>query len=128
MGRSQREKGKRWEREVTRLYRDAVGVGKRTGWHQSHGLEVPDVSVPLPLPGWPLGIWNECKHQARCRMRAALLQALELCPEGQLPVAVCKDNRKEAVVVLRLSDWLKLLSRLDLHDTKEPNKEAGDGQ
>jgi hypothetical protein len=112
MGRSQREKGKRWEREVARLYREAVGAGKRTGWHQSHGLEVADVSVPLPLPGHPRGVWNECKHHARVAMRRALEQALDACPPGHLPVAVCKDDRKEAVVVLRLTDWLALLAAL----------------
>lgn len=112
MGKRSRDKGKRWEREVARLYRETVGAGKRTGWHQSHGLEVADVSVPLPLPGWPKGIWNECKHHARVPMRRALNQALEACPEGHLPVAVCKDDRKEPLVVLLLDDWLSLLERL----------------
>lgn len=109
MGRAQREKGKRWEREVARLYREAVGAGKRTGWHQSHGLEVADVSVPLTIGRWK-GVWNECKHGKKVNHRAALAQALEVCPPSQLPVAVCKDDRTEAVVVLRLADWLELLA------------------
>jgi hypothetical protein len=120
MGRRSREKGKRWERDVARLYRETVGEGKRTGWHQSHGLEVADVSVPLPLPGWPKGIWNECKHHARVSMRAAMNQALDACPDGHLPVAVCKDDRKEPLVVLRLEDWLALLERLA--SAKQPSK------
>lgn len=112
MSKSQREKGKRWEREVTNLYRDAIGVGKRTGWHQSHGLDVADVSVPLPLFDWA-GIWNECKHHRRVPMRRAMEQALEDCVDGQLPVAVCKDNRKEALLLMRFSDWLKLLQGIN---------------
>lgn len=112
MGRSQREKGKRWEREVARLYREAVGAGKRTGWHQSHGLEVADVSVPMKLGHWT-GIWNECKHGKQVNMRAALRQALEVCPPSQLPIAVCKDDRAEPLVVLRLDDWLKLMAEMD---------------
>ena len=122
MGRSQREKGKRWEREVARLYREAVGTGERTGWHQSHGLDVADVSVPLPLLSWPKGIWNECKHHARVSMRAALVQALDACPEGHLPIAVCKDNRKEPLVVLRLSDWLTLMKDLEAARTGKENE------
>ena len=125
MGRSQREKGKRWEREVARLYQQAVGAGKRTGWHQSHGLDVADVSVPLPLPGWPNGIWNECKHHARVSMRAAMNQALDACPDGHLPLAVCKDNRKEPLVVMRLDDWLALLS--GLAPNNKPTPEDTDG-
>lgn len=116
MGRAQREKGKRWEREVARLYRESVGAGKRTGWHQSHGLEVADVSVPLQVGNW-VGVWNECKHGKKVNMRAALAQALQVCPANQLPIAVCKDDREDPVVVLRLEDWLKLLSSFSKEDS-----------
>ena len=119
MGRMQREKGKRWERAVTALYQAALGLGKRTGWHQSHGLEVADVSVPLPLASWPRGIWNECKHHRKVPLRAALRQAIGDAPEGHLPIAVCKDDREEPIVLLRLTDWLQLLA--DQHPKETPD-------
>ena len=114
----QRDKGKRWERAVAALYQEALGLGKRTGWHQSHGLEVADVTVVLPLhPHWPRGIWNECKHHKLVPLRAAMRQAIHDAPTGHLPIVVAKDDRSEPLVVLRLTDWLALLASTN---SKEP--------
>lgn len=98
MGKSQREKGKRFEREVARRFRDVLpGYDVRRGFQSRRGSDAPDVDVPK--------FWVEAKVGARTNPRAALAQAIE-ATDGRIPVAVCKDDRKDPVVMMRMDDFL----------------------
>ena len=75
----------------------------RRGAQARGGAEAPDVDVP--------GMWVECKHGKKVNLRAALTQAIGDAALGRVPVAVCKDDRAEPVVVMRLADFLTLWTR-----------------
>jgi len=73
------------------------------------GSDAPDVDVA----GW----WFETKIGKKPNLRAALAQAIAAAPADRTPVAICKDDRKDPLVVLRLDDFMTLLS---------PSKEVPD--
>ena len=112
MGKMQRRKGKTWEQAVARMYREH-GVGaERRGWHQAHGMsDEPDVRADVAMAGYA-AIHNECKAGKQTNPRAALSQAEEAAQAAHLPVAVCKDDRKPPMVLLRLSAWLQICAAL----------------
>jgi Holliday junction resolvase len=100
----QRRKGKTWEREVARTFRDAMpGTDPHRGQQCRDGGDAPDV-VGVP------GFYIECKHRAAISAEAALKQAEASCPPGQWPLAVLKRNRSEPYVAMRLSDFVDLCS------------------
>ena len=96
MGKAQRVKGAQWEREVKRLFLDAMpgsetqrAIGQYRG-----GAEAPDVLVPGVF-------WIECK----------VGKALGDCPKGEglIAAAVVKQDRKRPVALLELDDFLDIL-------------------
>ena len=98
-GARSRRKGRAWEQAVARMLRPLFGDAVKRGWQARSGKDAPDVV------GTPYHI--ECKHGALVNLRAALKQAIE-ATDGRVPLVVAKDNRSEPLVVMRLSDWLKL--------------------
>lgn len=119
MGRMQREKGKRWEREVARRFRDAlpqhVDAIKRGAQQSRDGHDEADVRTPY--------FWPECKVGKAPPLMRALEQAEaeegkargvraaggEQNPERLVPVAVVKQDRHKPVALLRLDDFLELV-------------------
>ena len=102
MGKSQLDKGKRFEREVAILLRRHWPKARR-GLQYRDGSDHPDV-METPF-------WVECKVGARPNPLAALAQAemarnksCELKP----PVAICKSDGKRITVTMSLNDWLDL--------------------
>ena len=104
MGRAEREKGKRWEREVARLFTDALGAPcRRTGFHQAQDASAaPDVDTGGAF-------WVECKAGRLPNPRAALRQAREAAPREQHAIAVVKDDRQRPFVAMDLEDFLELV-------------------
>ena len=110
-GKGARQKGYAYERAVAKDLRGIFGedAGIRRGL-QSQGNHCPDVIVD----GWHV----ECKIGKKQNIRAALAQAVrdEAIYTGGtgefIPVAVVKDDRKEAMVTMRYSDWLEMVHRL----------------
>lgn len=103
-GAGSRRKGAAFERALVHRLREVFPDAPiRRGLQSRGGHEVPDVDVP----GWHV----EAKHHRRVNLRAALAQAIADARPGRVPVAICKDNRSEPVVVLRLGDFLALLGR-----------------
>lgn len=101
MGRRSRTKGKRWELDVVHRFRaEMPGLEIRRGAQSRGGSEAPDVDVP--------GLWVECKHGQKVNHRAALAQAIRDAAGSRMPVAICKDDRSEPIVILRLNDFLAL--------------------
>lgn len=109
MGLMQREKGKRWEREVAIMFREIFGDDCVHRTRQSRGVsDGPDVVVD----GY---FWLECKHSEASTVATALKQALrdiEQCPREEyqrlFPIAVVKHNRKKPVAGMHRSDVQRL--------------------
>ena len=86
---------------MAQSFRDAMpGVTVRRG-DQSHGGHLaPDVDVGNLF-------WVECKVGARLRPLAALDQAIaDLGERERVPMAVCRRDRAEGIVVMRFADVL----------------------
>jgi len=100
-GRSSRRKGADFERAMVHRFREVFGDDDVRRGLQSRGEEVPDVDVPC--------FWIECKREKRTSPRAALEQAVDAAPKGRIPIAICKDDRRETTVTLLLDDFLELV-------------------
>ncbi|MGD0527722.1 MAG: hypothetical protein ABSE49_21495 [Polyangiaceae bacterium] len=98
-----RRKGREFERAV-QLRMEAI-FGRdfvRRGVKASGGASPADVVAP--------GVWIECKAHHRTNPRGALRQAERGARlEGLWPVAICKDDGKEPLVMMRLDDFAALL-------------------
>lgn len=100
----QRRKGHRFERELARWFRAALGVAAKRGWQsRGGGKEEPDVTgVPK--------MHIEAKRGKKPSPRKALAQAIADAAPGRWPVAIIRDDRAEAFVVMRLGDWTDLVA------------------
>ena len=103
----QRNKGARWERELAAYLNEHIpGIGAKRGIVQCrNGSEVPDV-----VCDGLSALWIECKRGRLPNPRAALKQAQEAAGRGHWPVAVIRDDRAPAFVVMGLDDWADLMS------------------
>ena len=95
-----REKGKRGEREVAQLFRDA-GIDARRGVQYSGGEDSPDVVTEW---GW---LHVEAKYQERMRLYEWMDQAVN-DGTGKVPVVVHRCTRKPWLVTMRWDDWIRL--------------------
>jgi hypothetical protein len=100
-----RRKGHDFEREMVCRFRAAVPQADvRRGLQFRDGAEAPDVDCPP---------WHvECKRGKQPNVRAALEQARRDAKPGRIPVAVIKDDRRPAMVVMGLEDFLVLAARV----------------
>lgn len=106
MGKLSRTKGRKFEQDIARVFRDAGYPTAKRGWQSRLGSDAPDIE------GVP-GLWIECKHHHRVNMREALAQAMEASSGTNVtPIAICRDDRTDAVVVLSLPDFIKIWNRL----------------
>ena len=103
MGKMQRDKGARFEREVAREFNAVLkGCNAKRGLQTRGGAaECPDVTAG------PFAI--ECKVGKKPPVRAALNTAVEHCPEGHYPMAIIKEDRRQPFAVLMLDDLLDIL-------------------
>lgn len=102
-GARSRRKGAQAERDLAKRFAEAMpGADCKRGIGQARrGSEVADCEVPR--------FWVESKHGKRPNPRAALAQAIEASEangNGKTPIAVIRDDRKEAFVCMRLEDFL----------------------
>lgn len=103
MGKSQREKGKRFEREIATVFRARFGVGYRGAPVQAAGnCQLPDVVVNLP-------VHLECSHGKTVSPHGKLDQAIRDAKAGAIPIAVTRRDRGETIASLRLDDLLDIL-------------------
>jgi len=98
-----RRKGADFERWLVHRFAEVFGESRvRRGLQFRSGSEVPDVEAPA--------LWIEAKRGKRTNPRAALAQAKEASlGKGVWPIAVCKDDKEDAVVTISLEDFLDLL-------------------
>jgi hypothetical protein len=100
-GKRSRNKGANYERELAKLFDAAMpGATVRRGIQYRDGAECPDVDCPH--------FWVEAKRGKLPNPRAALKQA-QKASDGRRPIAVIRDDRSKAFVVIGLDDFLELV-------------------
>ncbi|HIX15252.1 MAG TPA: hypothetical protein H9740_05940 [Candidatus Hungatella pullicola] len=100
MGKLQREKGKRGERELSSLLCE-YGYNCKRG-QQYCGAEGNADVIGLP------GIHIECKRVERLNILDAIVQAVHDAKKGLLPAVFHRRDRSEWLVTMRLDDWIVL--------------------
>lgn len=104
-GTMSRRKGARYERDLVKVFQEAMpGADVKRGLQSRGGDEVPDVDCPL--------FWVEAKRGRKPNVRAALRQAVGDCQDDRMPVAVIRDDREEAFISMRLSDFVRLVEKV----------------
>ena len=105
MGKYQREKGARFEREIANKLKRIFGPRTiRSSGQCFSGDTRADVDCPK--------IWVEGKVGKRPNIKAAIEQAEEasgVANSNKVPVAICKWDRDEPIASMRLEDFLDLL-------------------
>lgn len=106
-GKTNREKGKRWERELAKMFAESLpGVEcKRFGYAQgAGGKNASDVECGGLF-------WVEAKVGKKPNIRKALDQVLadSLDSPGAYPVACIKDLHGAQMAVMELGDFLELV-------------------
>lgn len=100
MGKYSVEKGKRFERELVRVFAETVpGARVCRGFQWRDGMEAPDVDIP--------GFWLEAKVGQKVDFRKALRQAIAAHKVGRWPLVVAKEDHQVPVCVMRLPDFLQ---------------------
>ena len=107
MGKAERERGKRGERELAGILRDY-------GYDCRRGQQYCGASGDADVVGLP-GIHIECKRVERLNLYDAMEQSKRDAREQESPAVFHRRDRCEWLVTMRLDDWMKLY------------KEGGDG-
>lgn len=105
MGRSQRDKGKRGERDAAKAVRESLGLHARRGV-QYQGLDAQDLSVEAE------GIHWEVKFVEREAIRSWMSQA-ESDAEGKVPVVLHRKSRQPWLLTLPLDRAYEFFVRLE---------------
>lgn len=100
MGKMQREKGKRGEREL-------AGILKDHGYDCRRGQQFCGTAGDADVIGLP-GIHIECKRVERLNLQEAMDQAGRDAREGELPAVFHRRDRSGWLVTMRLEDWIGL--------------------
>jgi len=107
-GRSARTKGHQYERDLANLFKDRYRWKEaKRGWQYSNGRKEPDVIIPY--------LYVEAKRQKKTYPKKALEQAMndlkelqKIVKEDKIPVAITKEDRQDALITLRLDDFLTI--------------------
>jgi len=103
MGKSQREKGKRGEREVARILRNR-GLDAKRGVQYQGSPDSPDVTG---LPGYHV----EVKFVERLDLRRAIEQSKADAGEDEVPVVVHRRSREPWNITMSFEDFLDLYEK-----------------
>lgn len=102
MSRSQRDKGKRGEREAAAELGQLLNVTARRGVQYHGGPDSPDVV----LEG--VAIHVEAKRTERLTLWPAIDQAKADAPAGAVPIVWHRPNRRGSVVIVETARLLEL--------------------
>lgn len=112
MGKAQREKGKRGERELANLLKDH-------GYNCRRGQQYCGTNGDADVVGLP-GIHIECKRVERLNLEDAMRQAIDNTESEKLPFSeeiypavFHRRNRGSWLVTMRLDDWMNLYREWD---------------
>jgi len=106
MGRSQREKGKRGERQAAKAVQEATGLPARRGVQYQGGPESADIDVECHGMHW------EVKFVERESVRAWMEQAVQ-DSGGKVPVVLHRRKGKEWLLTIqlgRLNDFARRMA------------------
>lgn len=104
MGKMQREKGKRFERQLAGILRDYGYDARRTAQYCGKTGDASDV-IGLP------GLHIEAKHVEAMRLYEWMAQAkrdADAGGENRLPAVFHKKNNAEILVTMELPDFMNL--------------------
>lgn len=99
MGRMQREKGARYERQIAAAL-TAAGYQCRRTCQKDGRIEADVIGLP--------GIHIEAKHQEQMRLYDWMEQSKRDAQPGEIPVVMHRKNRAGTLVTMELDDWLVL--------------------
>jgi len=105
MGKSQREKGKRGERELaSKLREHGFTNARRSKQYSGEGDDSADVIKALP------GVYIECKRVERLNVPDAIKQAVRDSVDGEKgkPGVFHRRNNEPWLVTMRLDDWIDI--------------------
>ena len=102
MGKMSRDKGKRFEREVARMFRDWGYDAHRTAQYRGNTGQAADVEG---VPGFHI----EAKHQERMKLYEWMDQAVRDAKDGK-PVVIHKANNRPVLVTMLFDDWIQLFN------------------
>jgi hypothetical protein len=100
MSKSQRTKGAAFEREVVNIIKEALGEQVKRNLDQWR-----DGGHDIALGPYLI----ECKRRASIAVYEWLDQCTDACKGQKTPLVVARGDRREAVVIMRLTDFLPLL-------------------
>lgn len=120
MGRSQREKGKRGERELAGLLREY-------GYDCRRGQQYCGASGDADVVGLP-GIHIECKRVEKLNLLDAVSQAVRDAARGLLAAVFHRRDRSEWLVTMRFVDWMELYREAEAGKALKEKGRAGNGE
>lgn len=100
MGKMQREKGKRGEREL-------AGILREHGFDSRRGQQYSGINGDADVVGLP-GIHVEVKRVERLSISEAMKQSQRDARPGELPAVFHRRNREEWLVTMPLGVWMEL--------------------
>ena len=100
MGKAQREKGARGEREL-------AGILREEGYDTRRGQQYCGAAGNADVIGLP-GIHIECKRVEKLNLLDAVAQAVHDALPGLLPAVFHRRDRCEWLVTMRLTDWIQI--------------------
>lgn len=106
MGRAQRDKGKRGERELAQLLREHGYDDAHRGVQYQGGPQSPDV-VGMP------GVHLEVKRTERPRIYDYMGQAIRDAGDGEIPVVAHRQNGKRWLAILPFEDFVEMRRKID---------------
>lgn len=111
MGKSERQKGARGERELLKILEEqGFGKGRRTPGSGGQGI---DGDLWQVLPDWHI----ECKRQERFNITTWIKQATEDSQRSNKPWFVAfRRNKEPWYVALTLEDFLRLIREAQAND------------
>lgn len=119
-GRASREKGKRFEREVSIFFKSYGVNARRTAQYCGKTGQAGDVE------GIP-GVHVECKFVEKLNLEAAYQQSVrdaEAAGSGEIPVVIHKKSRKQTMITIALTDWIDMY--LAWQGSRATEEEGGD--
>lgn len=100
MGLRQRQRGAETEREVCKI------VTEKTGWQTNRILgQARDGGADIRLARWVL----EVKRRKSIAVYEWVDQVSKAAAPYEVPVVVCRGDKREFLVIQRLDDWLDLV-------------------
>jgi len=102
MGRMEKEKGKRGEREAAKELAAVLGVAAARGVQYQGGPGSPDVVLDAD------GIHVEAKRVERLCLWASVNQARDDAPAGSVPIVWHRANHRPSVVIVETSRLVEL--------------------